>query len=33
MKPGVHKEVIEENAEKDEPMLPGGDLYPAAIID
>ena len=22
-----------ENAEKDEPVLPGDDLYPAAIID
>lgn len=33
LEPGVRKEVIEENAEKDEPVLPGGDLYPIAIIE
>ncbi|MBE5858514.1 MAG: hypothetical protein E7301_00085 [Butyrivibrio sp.] len=31
--PGDRKEVIEENAEKDSPVLPDGDLYPAGVVD
>jgi len=33
LEPGERKEVVEENAEKEEPPLPGGDLYPAQIIE
>ena len=29
----VLKEVTEENAEDETPILPGGDLYPAGIIE
>lgn len=32
LNPGDRKEVSEENAEKEKPFLPGGDLYPAGII-
>lgn len=31
--PGDRKEVSEANAEEERPILPGGDLYPAGIID
>ena len=31
--PGERKEIIKENAEKEKPVLPGGDLYPAGIIE
>lgn len=31
--PGERKLVTRENAEKDKPILPGGDLYPAAFIE
>ena len=31
--PGDRKEVTKENAEADTPVLPGGDLYPAGIIE
>ncbi len=31
--PGDRKEVKKENAEDEEPILPGGDLYPAGIIE
>lgn len=33
LNPGERKEVIKENEEKDPPVLPGGDLYPAGIIE
>lgn len=33
LEPGDRKEVKKENAEADEPILPGGDLYPAGIIE
>lgn len=32
LEPGERKEVIKENAEKEDMILPGGDLYPATII-
>ncbi|MCR5093345.1 MAG: hypothetical protein K6B72_05175 [Lachnospiraceae bacterium] len=32
LEPGDRKEVKKENAEKETPMLPGGDLYPAGIL-
>jgi len=32
LEPGDRKEVKKENAEKDEPVLPGGDLYPAGFF-
>lgn len=31
--PGERREVIKENAQEDAPVLPGGDLYPAGIIE
>lgn len=31
--PGERKEIIKENAENKTPVLPGGDLYPAGIIE
>ena len=33
LEPGDRKEVAEENAEEETPMLPNGDLYPAGVID
>ena len=33
LQPGERKEVREENAEENPPMLPKGDLYPAGIIE
>ncbi len=33
LEPGDRKEVKKENAEKETPILPGGDLYPAGIIE
>ncbi len=33
LEPGDRKEVIKENAEDETPILPGGDLYPAGIIE
>ncbi len=33
LEPGERKEVAAENAESDTPILPGGDLYPAGIIE
>lgn len=33
IKPGERKQVIKENAEDDTPILPGGDLYPAGIME
>ena len=33
LEPGDRKEVVKENAEQDVPILPGGDLYPAGIIE
>ncbi len=33
LKPGERKKVTKENTEPDEPFLPGGDLYPAGIIE
>ncbi len=33
LEPGDRKEVKKENAETDSPILPGGDLYPAGIIE
>ena len=33
LQPGERKEVTEENAEENPPMLPKGDLYPAGIIE
>ena len=33
LEPGDRKEVAKENAEKETPILPGGDLYPAGIIE
>lgn len=33
LEPGERKEISKENAEKEEPFLPEGDLYPAGIID
>ncbi len=33
LEPGVRKEVTEENAEDETPILPSGDLYPAGIIE
>ncbi len=33
LEPGDRKEVTKENAEDDTPILPGGDLYPARIIE
>lgn len=33
LEPGERKQVIKENAEKNSPILPGGDLYPAGIIE
>ena len=32
LEPGDRKEVTKENAEKDEPVLPSGDLYPAGFF-
>lgn len=32
LEPGDRKEVTKENAEKGEPILPGGDLYPAGFL-
>ena len=32
LEPGDRKEVVEENCENDIHGLPGGDLYPAALI-
>ncbi len=31
--PGERKEVVKENAVSEEPVLPGGDLYPAGVIE
>ena len=33
LQPGERKEVTEENAEENPPMLPKGDLYPAGIVE
>ena len=33
LEPGERKEVTKDNAEKDYIVLPGGDLYPAGIIE
>ncbi len=33
LEPGQRKEVTRSNAEKETPVLPGGDLYPAGIIE
>ena len=33
LKPGERKEVMEENVEDEPPVLPGGDLYPAGVIE
>lgn len=33
LEPGDRKEVAEENAEDETPILPGGDLYPAGVIE
>ena len=33
LEPGDRKEVVKENAEDETPILPGGDLYPAGIIE
>ncbi|SCY79362.1 hypothetical protein SAMN02910292_02950 [Lachnospiraceae bacterium XBB2008] len=33
LEPGDRKEVTKENAEAETPILPGGDLYPAGIIE
>lgn len=33
LNPGERKEVIEDNAEKDDLVLPDGDLYPAGVIE
>ena len=33
LEPGDRKEVTEKNAEDETPILPGGDLYPAGIIE
>lgn len=33
LEPGDRKEVTRENAEKNTPILPGGDLYPAQLIE
>lgn len=33
LEPGDIKEVAEENAEDETPILPGGDLYPAGVIE
>ncbi|MCR5511105.1 MAG: hypothetical protein K6F54_09175 [Lachnospiraceae bacterium] len=33
LEPGDRKEVTKENAEAETPVLPGGDLYPAGIIE
>ena len=33
LEPGDRKEVVKENAEDKPPILPGGDLYPAGIIE
>ena len=33
LEPGDRKEVAEENAEVETPVLPAGDLYPAGIIE
>ena len=33
LRPGERKEVKEENAEENPPMLPKGDLYPAGIVE
>lgn len=33
LEPGDRKEIIKENAEDETPILPGGDLYPAGIIE
>ena len=33
LEPGERKQVIEENAEKEEVFLAGGDLYPAGVIE
>lgn len=33
LRPGDRKEVIKENAEGEEPILPSGDLYPAGVIE
>ena len=33
LNPGDRKEVSKENAEAEEPVLPGGDLYPAGILE
>ena len=33
MEPGERKQVIKDNAEDNTPILPGGDLYPAGIME
>ena len=33
LEPGERKEVTRENAEREKPVLPGGDLYPARICE
>ena len=33
LEPGDRKEVVKENAENETPILPGGDLYPARIME
>ena len=33
LNPGDRKEVTEDNADKDDPVLPDGDLYPAGVIE
>ena len=33
LNPGDRKEVTENNADKDDPVLPDGDLYPAGVIE
>ena len=33
LEPGDRKKVDKENAEAETPVLPGGDLYPAGIVE